>query len=105
MIAAQVARSLGIPRLIIPPGAANFSALGMLFVDVIHDFSQTYLQNLENADLGSIIDIYSNLLTKASNALSEDGFDKQLQTMQYYADLRYEGQEHSVNIPISMTDL
>ena len=77
----------------------------MLFVDVIHDFSQTYLQHLENADLGSIIDIYSNLLTKASNALSEDGFDKQLQTMQYYADLRYEGQEHSVNIPISMTDL
>jgi N-methylhydantoinase A len=105
LIASQVARSLGIPRLIIPPGAANFSALGMLFVDVIHDFSQTYLQNLEDADLESIIDIYSTLLNKASIALSEDGFDKQLQTIQYYGDLRYEGQEHSVNIPISISDL
>lgn len=105
LIAAQVARTLGVHRLIIPPGPANFSALGMLFVDVIHDFSQTYVQSLENADLASIIEIYSALLGQAKTALDEDGFEKDSQYFQQFGDLRYAGQEHSVKIPISISDL
>ena len=45
-VASGVARELGLPRVIIPPGPANFSALGMLMVDVVHDFSQTLVTDL-----------------------------------------------------------
>jgi N-methylhydantoinase A len=49
-VAAGVARELGVPTVIIPPGPANFSALGMLMVDVVHDFAQTYVAELQHAD-------------------------------------------------------
>ncbi|MFN8622932.1 MAG: hydantoinase/oxoprolinase family protein [Chloroflexota bacterium] len=37
LIAADVARDLGVPRVIVPPGPGAFCALGMLFADVVHD--------------------------------------------------------------------
>src|SRR5690606_23623071 len=42
-VAAAVAREIGIPRVVVPMGAANFSALGMLMVDVTHDLAQTHV--------------------------------------------------------------
>jgi N-methylhydantoinase A len=50
MIAGDVARELGIPRVIVPPGPGAFSAFGMLLTDVIHDFAQTWVAELGRAD-------------------------------------------------------
>ena len=105
LVAAQVSKTLGIPRLIIPPGPGNFSALGMLMVDVVHDYSQTYVQNLEEADLTAITEIYADLLARGKVALHEDGFDPDRQFFRQFGDFRYRGQEHSVKIPISTADL
>lgn len=105
LVAAQVSKTLGIPHLIIPPGPGNFSALGMLMVDVVYDYSQTYIQSLEDADLTVISEIYADLLVRSQAALDNDGFEPSQQHFQHFGDFRYKGQEHSVKIPISALDI
>jgi N-methylhydantoinase A len=99
-VATGVARELGAPRVIIPPGPANFSALGMLMVNVVHDFAQTYVIELHNADMSAIQTIYSALSERGQEALTRDGFTPVQHNLLRSADLRYQGQEHTVNVPI-----
>ena len=97
-VAAGVARELGLPRVIIPPGPGNFSALGMLMVDVVHDFSQTLVTDLQDADLSAISEAYAALEQQGQNALEQDGFSPPDQRLVRSAELRYQGQEHTVNV-------
>jgi N-methylhydantoinase A len=97
-VAARVARELSIPRVIVPPGPANFSAFGMLMVDVVHDYAQTYVTGLENVDIARLNEIYAGLLERGQAALIEDGFDEAHRTFVPLAELRYQGQEHAVNL-------
>jgi N-methylhydantoinase A len=104
-VAADVARELGVPEVIVPPGPANFSALGMLMVDVVHDFAQTYVTLLEGADISAINNIYQTLLELSRKALAHDGFNAEDCRYIRTAELRYQGQEHTVNIPVSGHEL
>ena len=104
-VAAEVARELGIPEVIIPPGPSNFSALGMLMVDVVHDFAQTFVTGLEHVDPNMLVTAFGNLKNSASGALKEDGFSQDKQLFFQSAELRYEGQEHTVNVPINEEDI
>jgi len=99
-VAAGVAREIGVPKVIVPPGPANFSALGMLMVDVVHDFAQTYVSDLEDADITAINDIYSRLVQRGHEALERDGFEEGDRRFLGSAEMRYQGQEHTVNLPL-----
>ncbi|MBK8020656.1 MAG: hydantoinase/oxoprolinase family protein [Chloroflexi bacterium] len=99
-VAANVARELGIPRAIIPPGPGNFSAFGMLMVDVVHDYAQTSITNLANLDVQQVNGVYETLAAQGGEALAADGFEPERQTYIPTAELRYRGQEHTVNVPM-----
>jgi len=99
-VATGVARELGAPTVIIPPGPANFSALGMLMVDVVHDFAQTCVAELDNADVVAINSLYAGLVAQGQEALARDGFQAKDRTFVCSAELRYQGQEHTVNVPL-----
>ena len=99
-VGTNVARELGIPRVIIPPGPGNFSAFGMLMVDVVHDYSQTNVMPLEGMDTHLINQMYADLVAQGSAALDADGFDGDNRQYLPTAELRYRGQEHTVNVPV-----
>ena len=46
----MVAEELDIPRVLIPPNPGAFSALGLLCADIIHDYIQSDLVNLEELE-------------------------------------------------------
>jgi N-methylhydantoinase A len=104
-LATRVARELGIPTVIIPPGPANFSALGMLMVDVVHDLSQTYVVPLPRLDAATLNGNLALLLADGTRALEHDEFPPERQRFQFSVDLRYQGQEHTVNVPLSLAGL
>lgn len=104
-VAARVARELGIPKAIVPPGPAHFSALGMLMVDVMHDFAQTSVMDLEQADVTVLNDTYTSLAQQGHEALVRNGFLAKDRVFVRSAELRYQGQEHTVNLPIAGHDL
>jgi N-methylhydantoinase A len=105
LVAAAVARELGIPQVLVPPGPANFSALGMLMVDVVHDFAQTYVRPLAAADLATLETLYQRMLAEAQAALAEDGIAPEARLYVRTAELRYSGQEHTVNVGMGVHEL
>src|SRR4030095_6672957 len=104
-VASGVAPELGVPTVIVPPGPANFSAFGMLMVNVVHDFAQTYVTELDNVDVSALSRISAGLMERGQEALGRDGFHVKDQTFLCSAELRYQGQEHTVNVPIPGRDL
>jgi N-methylhydantoinase A len=101
MFATTIAEELGIPTVIVPPASGNFSALGMLMIDVTHDFSQTHVQLLERITMKKIEEIFKNLEEKGGKVLSEEGVPQPRRKYLRSLDMRYKGQEHTVNVPLA----
>jgi len=95
-----IAEELKIPTVIIPPAPGNFSAFGMLMTDVTHDFSQTYVELLERITVDEIEGIFESLKEKGASVLSEEGITEDRRKYVRSIDMRYKGQEHTVNVPI-----
>jgi N-methylhydantoinase A len=100
IIAAETARELGVPRVIVPPGPGAFSALGMLMADVAHDYARTRITDLGAVDAEALEADYRELEVLAETALEADGFTPADRTVTRTADIRYQGQEHTVAIPL-----
>ncbi len=99
-VAANISRELGVPLAIIPPGPGNFSALGMLMVDVVHDYARTHITGLVDMDPAQANQVYTELAAQGQSALASDGFGADRQQYLPSAEMRYRGQEHTVNIPL-----
>ena len=104
-VATSVARELGIPRVVIPPVPATFSALGMMMVDVTHDLSQTCVMDLEQLEVESINGIFAELSSRGHDALEKDQIAPAHRRLIPMAELRYQGQEHTVNLVFPTVEL
>jgi len=100
LVAADVARELGVPRVVVPPGPGAFCALGMLFADVVHDAARTWVLSLKGVDTDALDAAYQELEAGAVAGLETDGFAETDRSTTRSADLRYQGQEHTVNIAL-----
>jgi N-methylhydantoinase A len=72
----------------------------MLMVDVVHDCAQTYVTDLDSVDVAVLNELYANLAEHGHQALARDGFDPKDRLLVRSAELRYQGQEHTVNLSI-----
>ncbi|ONK09674.1 hydantoinase/oxoprolinase family protein [Streptomyces sp. MP131-18] len=100
LVAVDVARQLGIPSVIIPPGQGAFSALGMLMADVQHDFARTSVTALADVDRATVDAAYASMAAEADAVLAEEGFDPGRRELARTVDVRYTGQEHSVSVAL-----
>ena len=100
LLATSVVRELNIPRVIVPPRAAHFSAFDMLIVDVTHDFAQTHGTGTASLDFDIVNRILEALRDEAAAALAADGIASELQRFEPEAEMRYVGQEHAVALPL-----
>jgi N-methylhydantoinase A len=100
--AADLARRLHIPRLLIPPYAATLSAFGMLAADVVKDYTQTVMLpgNTPTADLQVLI---ANLLERAQSEIKAEGFTVENIRLEPSLDMRYQGQSYELAIPFTET--
>lgn len=100
--AAFMAENLGIGTVLIPPNGGLLSAYGMLFADVIKDYSQTVLWQLEkrsNEELAKALDAgFDALLTRAENEMKPEGFMPDQLKVNRSLDMRYAGQSYELNI-------
>lgn len=99
LVAIDVARELGVPEVIVPPGQGAFSALGMLMADVQHDFSRISLQHLAALEPATASELFSGMEQEARDTLAAEGFDEEHIRFQRVVDVRYSGQEHAVTVP------
>ncbi len=100
--AVQVAREIGIRRVIIPHAPGVFSAFGMLFSDLRYDFVRTALMHLEDAPFGDIEKVYRELEKQGRDAVAGTSVKPQKVEIKRAADMRYVGQEHAVTVDIPL---
>jgi len=99
--AIAIARELSVPRVIIPPMPAHFSALGMLLADLKHDYVQTYVRELDETSGGQIAEAFSRLEKSAVDTLAEEGAKPEQMILRRFLDMRYRGQEYTLPVPIA----
>jgi N-methylhydantoinase A len=92
--AAFLARELGIRRTIVPPAPGHFSALGMLVGGLRADAVRTHVGRLDPVALTPLFEL---LEREAMADLEEDAGER---TVERFAQLRYVGQEHTLDVPL-----
>jgi N-methylhydantoinase A len=96
-----IARQLHIPTVIIPVLPSHFSAFGMLMSDIRHDYVRTYLSALPQLKFDELKRIYAEMLDEAESMLKAERVAGDAMIFQRFLDLRYEGQEFSIKVPVS----
>jgi N-methylhydantoinase A len=98
--AANLARRLKIPRVLVPPWAATLSAFGMLAADVVKDYTQTVMLpgDTPTADLQSLI---SPILERARSEIRAEGFTDARIRLEPALDMRYRGQSYELSVPFT----
>lgn len=105
MHAAELAKELGIPKVIIPAHSAVFSAWGMLMSDLRRDYIRTHPMNVNRENASVINHALVEMEQDAVSAFVEEGLDPANLYFERYVDLRYDGQEHSVRIPVPNVEI
>lgn len=99
MHATELARELGIRRVIVPPFPGAFSAYGILVSDVRLDYGRSLVRPLEGSE-EELDSIWSRLEEEAGRDLAAQGVDPSKATLQRSLDLRYRGQSYEINVPV-----
>jgi N-methylhydantoinase A len=98
--AVELARELNIPKVIIPPFAAVFSAWAMLTLDIRRDFVATRPRILDAAGFKAIQQAFADLEATARYQLEADDVAVDRMVLEYRVDARYLGQEHTVKVSV-----
>jgi N-methylhydantoinase A len=101
--AVEVAREIGIRKVIIPGAPGVFSAFGMLFSDLRYDFVRTAPARLDEAPFDRIEKVYRELEEEGRQAIANASVKPQKVTIKRAADMRYVGQEHAVTVDLPLS--
>jgi N-methylhydantoinase A len=100
-----IARQLHIPTVIIPVLPSHFSAFGMLMSDTRHDYVRTQLVAFPKLKFDELQKIFIEMLDEAKAMLAAERVSEDAAIFQRYLDLRYEGQEFSIKVPVAAEEL
>ena len=98
--AAATAEELGIPRIVIPRAPAVFSAWGLLCSDVREDASLTRVRPLQEASADGLVRDLETLRGRVERELISYGFGGSGIRIDHRVELRFDGQEHTIGVPI-----
>ena len=102
--APDLARQLGIPRVVVPPMSGVFSALGMLASDVEHTGLKTVGRRLDRMTVDDLRAIKRELQAQVAAQLAGDGYHAERTAFLWEADLRHEGQATELTVPFEGED-
>ena len=98
--AAELARELGIPRVIVParPGITN--ALGCMVADLRHDYVRTINTPLAALDVRTVHEILAEQIRRGHEMLGRERVQFDAVRVIHSADMQFQGQSHILSVPI-----
>jgi len=99
MVAGAVAKSLSMPRVLVPPVPGNAAAMGLLMTDFQEDTAVAHLVRADQADADQINARLTALRDETMARLRGQGIDESKASLTYGADIRYRGQVYELRIP------
>lgn len=100
MHAVALAQELGVKKVVIPQGAAVFSAWGMLLSDIRRDYFITYLADFDENSAINLEQLFYDTEQQAKTQFSEEGIDPEQIIFYRYGKFRYQNQEHTTEVLI-----
>lgn len=97
MFGAELARSLRIPEVVVPPNPGAFSSFGMLMADARRDLGRTFLQTLSEPSVDAAKENFRSIAAQLTAEMAEE-FDVSHISFEYEADMRYPSQSHTVRV-------
>ncbi len=98
--AAEVARSLGMKEIIVPPAPGILCALGLLVSDLKEDFVRTTRVVADEKGLAAIGDCIAELAIEAKEWARQEGADEDSRYDEVTLDMRFIGQNFELPVPI-----
>lgn len=97
LFASELARLIGISRVVVPPNPGNFCVVGMLLCGARIDLTRTVLiRDMEQAD--SVLNgLFEELEAEASEAVRAE-LRSSVARFERFVELRYQGQKHAVRV-------
>ncbi len=100
MHAVWLARELEIDEVVVPWSPGTFSAWGMLQTDIRHDVVRSFYQPLAEVEADNVSAVFGELQEEGSELLAGEATGADNQYFARSADMRYVGQEYTVNVSI-----
>ena len=94
---AELAESLGIETVLIPPNPGAFSSFGMLLADARRDFSRTYHSPVNAQAVARLGKLLAQMEQQLVESMAVE-FDTAHVTFEHEAEMRYLGQSHTVRV-------
>ncbi|WP_129116251.1 hydantoinase/oxoprolinase family protein [Halegenticoccus tardaugens] len=105
MFVPLLAREMNVGEVLVPQAPSVFSAWGMLMADVVYDYSQTHIEVLDEVSFEEDIEAeFEALEAEGRETLAEEGFFEDRQSFERSVEMRYFGQEHTVEVPADGLD-
>jgi N-methylhydantoinase A len=97
----EVARSLKMQRVLVPPAPGVFSAVGLLLSDIEHEFLRTFFRRTEEVSEKDVAGAFRQLEDEALSTLRREAFAIDQIEMRWLADMRYSGQAYELTVPVT----
>lgn len=98
--AVDIAESLGIDKILVPPYPGITSAFGLVCTDLRVDVMKTVLMKASKPNLKNLIEALEELSQEAVKRLVEQGIEQSLVSTEWKIDMRYVGQSHELTVII-----
>lgn len=100
MHAVALGQELGVKKVVVPVGAAVFSAWGMMMSDLRRDYFLTHIQDL-GSDAAPIIEsMFSDVEATAKAQFAKENIASEQVKFIRYGKFRYQNQEHTTEVEI-----
>jgi N-methylhydantoinase A/oxoprolinase/acetone carboxylase beta subunit len=96
--AAEIARAIGIPHVVVPPHPGVTAAAGLLASDVRYERAATAWKDLADLDRSALHGIYERLEEEVAGHLQRAGFGADRTAIERWADCRYVGQGYELRV-------
>lgn len=99
--AAELARELGVPKVVVParPGITN--ALGCMVADLRHDYVRTINTPLASLDIETVHETLAEQTRQGREMLQRERVQFEVVHVIHSADMQFQGQSHILGVPLA----
>ncbi|MFD0824182.1 hydantoinase/oxoprolinase family protein [Neobacillus sp. M.A.Huq-85] len=105
MHAVLIAELLDIKKIFVPSVSGTFSAWGMLQADIRYDTVRNYVATMGAVNKAELVSSYEEMKQDSIHVLNQQNIKTDQVRFQFSADIRYAGQEYTVNVINIANDL
>ncbi len=98
--ACEVARELGITKVLLPPSPGTLCSLGLLMADTRFDFSRSNIMLAQEQNIEKVKSIFNELREEGNRMLAGEGMEEKDRSFIYTVDCRYERQNYEISVEV-----